>query len=60
MHRSSYNNLANVDEKERQTQDITNIRYLHLLRAMIHNEIMFINPDARKGQNPDLFRKYCT
>ena len=56
--RSSYNNLANTDENERQRQDASNIRYLHLLRAMIHNEIVFINPDIRKGQNPALFRKY--
>ena len=25
---------------------------------MIHNEVMFIDPDAREGQNPALFRKY--
>ena len=50
--------MADIDEKERQRQDISNIRYLHLLRGMIHNEIMFINPDARKGHDPALFKKY--
>lgn len=51
--------MADIDEKERQRQDISDIRYLRLLRAMIHNEIMFVDPDAREeGQDPALFRKY--
>ena len=58
MNRSSYNKLSNTGAEEWQRQDISNIRYLHILRAMIHNEMMFINPDARRGQNPALFRKY--
>ena len=57
-HRSSYNKLSNTGTEERLRYDTSNIRYLQLLRAMIHNEIMFINPDARKGQNPATFRKY--
>ena len=58
-HRSSYHNLVDINEKERQRQDTSDIRYLRLLRAMIHNEIMFIDPDAREeGQDPALFRKY--
>ena len=57
--RSSYNNLANINEKERQRQDMSDIRCLRLLRAIIHNEIMFIDSDVREeGQNPALFRKY--
>ena len=51
--------MSNNDEKERQRQDISDIRYLRLLRAMIHNEVLFIDPKARKkGQHSALFRKY--
>lgn len=51
--------MADINEKERQKQDTSDIRYLRLLRAMIHNEVMFIDPGAREeGQNPVLFRKY--
>ena len=50
--------MATNDEKERQRQDISDIRYLRLLRAMIHNEIMFIDPDTRKKeQHSILFKK---
>ena len=38
---------------------MSDIRYLRLLRAMIHNEVMFVDSAAREeGQNPALFRKY--
>jgi len=43
---SSYINLADItDEKERQRQDSDDIKYLLLLRAIVHNEIKFINPE---------------
>ena len=55
--RSSYNNLADLDEKERLRQDRNDIRYLHLLRALIHNQVMFIDPDLKEeGQDPALYR----
>ena len=55
--RSSYNNLADLDEKERQRQDRNDIRYLHLLRALIHNQVMFVDPTLKEeGQNPARFR----
>ena len=55
--RSSYNNLANLDEKERQRQDRNDIRYLHLLRALIHNQVMFVDPTLKEeGQDPIRFR----
>ena len=55
--RSSYNNLADLDEKERQRQDRNDIRYLHLLRALIHNQVMLIDPDLKEeGQDPALYR----
>jgi len=50
--------LADLDEKERYRQDRSDIRHIQLLRAMIHNEIMFVDPDLREeGQDPVLFRK---
>ncbi|XP_065909470.1 inositol 1,4,5-trisphosphate-gated calcium channel ITPR1-like [Dysidea avara] len=52
---SSYDNLAYHNEKERQKQDRNNIKYLHLLRAIIHNEIMFINHEEEI--DPVLYRK---
>ena len=57
--RSSYNNLADIDdEKERQKQDRNDIRYLYVLRTIIHNEIMFVDPDLREeGQDPVKFRR---
>ena len=55
--RSSYNNLADLDEKERQRQDRNDIRYLHLLRTLIHNQVMFVDPALKEeGQNPAHFR----
>ena len=51
--------MADIDdEKERQKQDRNDIRYLYVLRTIIHNEIMFVDPDLREeGQDPVLFRK---
>ena len=49
--------LADLDEIERQRQDRNDIRYLHLLRTLIHNEVIFVDPDLREeGQDPALFR----
>ena len=57
MFRSSYNNLANLDEKERQRQDRNDIRCLHLLRAIIHNQVKLVDPTLKEeGQNPARFR----
>ena len=55
--RSSYKNLANLDEKERQRQDRNDIRSLHLLRTLIHNQVMLVDPSLREeGQDPALYR----
>ena len=55
--RSSYNNLASLDEKERLRQDRNDIRYLHLLRALIHNQIKFVDFSLKEeGQNPARYR----
>ena len=55
--RSSFNNLADLDEKERQRQDRNDIRYLYLLRTLIHNQVMFVDPELKEeGQDPVLYR----
>lgn len=55
--RSSFNNLADLDEKERQRQDRNDIRYLHLLRTLIHNQVMLVDPELKEeGQDPILYR----
>ena len=55
--RSSYNNLADLDERERQRQDRMNIRYLHILRALIHNQVKLIDDGLKEeGQDPKKFR----
>ena len=55
--RSSYNNLADLDEKERQRQDRNDIRYLHLLRTLIHNQVMLVDPELKEeGQDPVQYR----
>ena len=55
--RSSYNNLADLNEKERRRQDRNDIRYLHLLRALIHNQVMLVDPKLKEeGQDPVRFR----
>ena len=56
--RSSYKNLGDLDERERQKQDRMNIRYLQLLRALIHNQIMFVDNSLKEErQDPALYRK---
>ena len=55
--RSSYNNLADLDEKERHRQDRNDIRYLHLLRALVHNQVKFVDVTLKEeGQDPTRFR----
>ena len=56
--RISYKNLGDLDERERQRQDRMNIRYLQLLRALIHNQIMFVDTGLKEErQDPALYRK---
>ena len=59
--RSSNKNLEDLDERERQRQDKMNIRYLQLLRALIHNQIIFVDNDLKEeGQDPALYRTYAS
>ena len=60
LSRSSNKNLEDLDERERQRQDKMNIRYLQLLRALIHNQIMFVdNTLKEEGKDPALYRTYA-
>lgn len=54
--RISFNKLEDVNEVERQRQDELDIKCLQILRAVIHNEIMLINPTL-KERNPASYRK---
>ena len=57
--RASYNNLSDLDEKERQRQDKNDIRYLYILRTLIHNQIMLVDPDLKEeGQDPATYRMF--
>jgi len=57
--RASYNNLSDLDEKERQRQDKNDIRYLYILRTLIHNQIMLVDPDLKEeGQDPAAYRMF--
>ena len=56
--RSSYKNVGDLGERERQRQDRMNIRYLQLLRALIHNSVKFVDEGLKEeGQDPALYRK---
>ena len=57
--RISFSKLEDVDEVERQRQDELDIKCLQILRAIIHNEIMLIDPELREN-NPSAFRKYVS
>ena len=57
--RISFSKLEDVDEVERQRQDELDIKCLQILRAIIHNEIMLIDPGLREN-NPSAFRKYVS
>ena len=55
--RSSYDNVVNLNKKKRQKQDRSNIRYLQLLRAIIHNQVKLVDPKLKEeGQDPERYR----
>ena len=50
--------MGDLGERERQRQDRMNIRYLQLLRALIHNSVKFVDEGLKEeGQDPALYRK---
>ena len=52
----SFGQLEEMEEKERQHQVELDVKSLQILRAIIHNEIMHIDPNL-KEENPTQFRK---
>ena len=55
----SYNRFSQLTEKEKVHLRLQNVKYLQLLRTIIHNEIMFTDPTLREqGQDPREFRRY--
>ena len=54
--RISFGQLEDMEEKERQRQVELDIKSLQILRAIIHNEIMHIDPNL-KEDSPSAFRK---
>ncbi|XP_065894275.1 inositol 1,4,5-trisphosphate-gated calcium channel ITPR1-like isoform X2 [Dysidea avara] len=54
----SFNTFGSLNESERLAQESNNIKYIQLLRTIVHNEIKHIDPDLREeGNNPKEFRK---
>ena len=50
--------MGDLGERERQRQDRMNIRYLQLLRALIHNSVKFVNEGLKEeGQDPARYRQ---
>ena len=47
--------MANLNKKKRQKQDRTDIRYLQLLRAIIHNQVKLVDSKI-KEQEPAHYR----
>ena len=57
-HRISLKTFGKLNESERLIQEVNNIKYLQLLRTIVHNEIKHIDPELREeGNNPQEFRK---
>ena len=57
MYRISSNTFGSLSESERLAQELNNIKYIQLLRTIVHNEIKHIDPKLREeGSNPQEFR----
>ena len=55
----SFNRLDEIDnEKERRQQDELDVKCLQILRALIHNELVQIDPDLKEN-NASGYRKRC-
>lgn len=57
--RISFRKLKDLDETERQRQDELDVKTLRILRAIVHNEIMNIDPQLRED-DPAGYRRRCT
>ena len=56
--RISFHKLKDLDDTERQKQDELDIRSLRILRAIVHNEIVNIDPDLYE-EDPTAYRRRC-
>ena len=54
--RISFSLLNEMGDKERQSQVELDVKSLQILRAIIHNQIMHIDPNLRE-ESPTTFRK---
>jgi len=54
----SFNNLETMSESERRKQDCLDIKCLQILRALIHNEIVCIDPYLKENSASG-YRKRC-
>lgn len=54
----SFNGLESLSEKERERQDALDIKCLQIMRAIIHNEIVHIDPQLLEDSPPD-YHKRC-
>ena len=54
----SFTQLTDLEEEERRRQDDLDIKCLQIMRAIIHNEIVNIDPDLKENSPPG-YRKRC-
>lgn len=54
----SFKNFESLTEKQRERQDKLDIKCLQIMRAIIHNEIVRINPQLLEDSPPD-YRNRC-
>lgn len=57
--RISFRKLKDLDESERQRQDELDVKTLQILRALVHNEIVNIDPQLHED-DPTGYRRRCT
>lgn len=54
----SFSELTDLEEEERRKQDELDVKCLQIMRAIIHNEIVNIDPDLKENSAPG-YRKRC-
>ena len=55
----SFDHFQDLEEEDRRKQDELDIKCLQIMRAIIHNEIMNIDPNLKEN-SPTAYRKRCT
>lgn len=58
VHRISFHKLKDLDDTERRRQDELDINTLRILRALVHNEIVQIDPEMKEN-DPEAYRRRC-